>query len=356
MLAAETPISMRSPTADELARIEHARQSLATAARWLCILAIYSPVLLGAGTCVYAWAADPGIVFDKVLGGLLVVLTIGGCLVLAVLLGPTRRTLTWHTRLERDRRSGFELAREQGEVGWGSDSYIATVAGKSLISPFYTRLAAIPGYWYQFELLSPGAYLFDLLPESRLVVSAEPIPRIEPEGARPRLEEGQAAVRRRCLDKSAAQAALLAAFGLRELDLAANREGRVTGRQRWRLAVSSSPYLLMAPLLLWACYLGLRETSRAPQLGFSFSLVVLGLITAIATVFAGRHLWDIVECEVKSTTGLVSFRYTKSGATGSIGGVKFTTSSRRARALQSGRFYRVYYFRRSRGLIGAEPG
>jgi len=356
MLAVETPSSMRAPTSDELASIEQAWRSLASAARWLRILAIYSPGLLGAGTCVYAWAADPGVVFDSVLGGLLVVLTVGGCLVLAVFLGPTRRTLTWHARLERDRRRGFGLARERGEVRWGRDSYIAMVAGKSLISPFFTRLAAMPGYWYQFELLPPGAYIFDLLPESRLVVRAEPIPRIEHGGVAPKLDQGPAALRRRFLDKPAAQAALLAAFGLRESELAANREGRVTSRQRWQLAVSSLPYFLIAPSLLWACHLGLGETSRSPQLGSASGLVVMFLIAAIATVFGGRSLWDIVEGEAKSTTGLVSFRYAKSGATGSIGGVRFTTSTKRAHALQAGRTYRVYYFRRSRRLLAAEPG
>ena len=187
-------------------------------------------------------------------------------------------------------------------------------------------------------MLAPGSYDFDLLPESGFVVSAAPI-----------VSDKRAAVR----------AALLAAFELRESELAANREGRATGRQRWRLAVSSTPLFLFAPLMSVASYLLLREMRGPLELGAILGAVLTLLMfvsfTVAAIVFAGRRLWDIMEGEVASTTGLVSRSYGESGVILSIGGIRFGEGSAGADALQSGRQYRVYYLRRSRRLVGAEP-
>ena len=334
MPVANPPPALRAPTSEELARIEQAQRSLASAARWLRLV-ISLPILLGVGAGAYAWVANPGLAYERVLGGLLVLVVIGCCLIVALFLTSSGRTLTWNARLSRDRASGFGIARERGDVGWGRNAYVATVAGKLLISPFFTRLAVVPGCWNHFELLPPGSYDFDLLPESGFVVSAAPIASDE---------------------RNAARVALLAAFKLRESELVANREGRATGRQRWRLALSNSPLFLIAPVLAVACYLFLRGMRRPLELGGILTLLVLVLFTVVASVFVGRRLWDIIAGEVASTTGLVSFSYGESDVTGSIGGIEFTASSTQARALQSGLPYRVYYFRRSHRLLSAEPG
>ena len=334
MSVAQPPPALRAATSEELARIEQAQRSLARAARWLRLM-FCLPVLLGVGTGAYAWIANPGIPYERALGGLLVLVVIGCCLIVGLFLTSAGRTLIWHARLSRDRASGFRIARSRGEVAWGRGAYMATVAGKSLISPSFTNYAVVPSYWNHFELLPPGSYDFDLLPESGFVVSAEPIASDQ---------------------RDAARATLLVAFKMRESELAANRPGRATGRQRWRLAVSSWPLFLMAPVLAVACYLFLREMPGPPELGAILTLLLLLLLTVAAIVFTGRPLWDIIEGEVLSTTGLVSFSYAESDVTGSIGAIEFTASSTQARALQSGRPYRVYYFRRSHRLLSAEPG
>ena len=334
MSVADPPVALRAPTPEELARIEQTRRALASAARWLW-LGLSLPVVLGVGAGTYAFVATPGPAYEKVLGGLLVVLAIGCCVALPLFLSSSGRTLIWHARLARDRTRGFNIVRERGEVQWGRRGYVATVAGKSLISPSFTRSAVLTSHWNDFELLPPGSYVFDLLPESGLVVSAQPMARDE---------------------RDAGHAALLAAFKMGESELAANREGRATDRQRWRLAVSSWSYFLASTFLLVLCYLALRDTWRAPQLGSSLGLLVVALVTAFMAVGLGRRLWDLLEGEVESTTGGVRFRYSKSFATGLIGDVEFTCSRAQARALPPARQYRVYYFRRSHRLIGAEPG
>ena len=334
MSVADPSLALRAPTPEELARIEQARRSLASAARWLR-LGISLPVLLGVVACAYAAIANHGTAYEKVLAGLLVFLATGFFTALPLFLSSSGRTLIWHARLARDRARGFNIARERGEVHWGRSSYVATVAGKSLISPSFTRHGVLPSRWNDFELLPPGSYVFELLPESGLVVRAEPIARDE---------------------RSAGHAALLAAFKMGESELVANREGRATDGQRWRLAVSSSRYVLLSTFLSVLCYLALRDTWRAPQLGSSFILLVVALITAFMAVLVGRRFWDILEGQVRSETGPVRFSYSKSFATGSIGNVEFTCSRTQARALPSKREYRVYYFRRSHALIGAEPG
>jgi len=151
------------------------------------------------------------------------------------------------------------------------------------------------------------------------------------------------------------QAELMAAFKLRPLDLAANEVGRATVRQCWRLVLASWGFLVVTPILGGFTCLMLWQAWHYRALGsLVWSVVGLGS-TALMSIFAGRILRDAVQGRVESATGVVSFRYYKTEATGSIGSVEFGTTRELAHALQPGRAYRVFYFPRSRRMVAAEP-
>ena len=337
--------SFRVATPDEVARLETARRSLARSAAWARGLAFYVPGGIGVVVSASTLANYPGDLPVRILVGVLQLGALGCVFTLPILLSGTGRTLAIHRKLTRDAEAGFGIAREVGEVSWGKRQrgYVARVRGERLVSPFFTELV-LPAFWDHFERLAPGAYVFELLPESRVVLTAEPVERahLGPDGA---LDSGE----------TSGRLALRVAFGNSEEDAQVNREGRASVSQRRRLLLGHWWAFVAPPALAVGLYVG-ASTGRSSSTGGAAlgAMVALGVIAFLVVVIA-RVLWDVLEGRVDTVVGSVLIRHGKTDATGTIGTTRFTLSLAKARALQRGRSYRVFVFRHSRAVAGAEP-
>jgi hypothetical protein len=341
LVASEASLPRRFATANDLLRIEDARQSLARTARWAQVLAVYIPTVLGLVTFAFAFTTYSGSWLERALIGLLEGLVFVGVFTLPVLLTGTGSALFAHRRLARDAENGFAIAQAGGEVTWDKRqrAYVARVNGKRVLSPFYTQYASVPAFWEHFDKLAPGPHVFELLPESRLVLHAEPVTAPAPSSASP----------------SHALYALALAFGNRMEDLTANRQGQASGAQRRRLLFSQSWLFLMLPLLVFASYLASESALRTRDVRALLAVVLALGLTVFVLVLAARALTDVLEGRLESAAGTVSLHYGKTDTTGRIGTAEFTMSTARSRALQSGRCYRVYFFRHSRIVAAIEP-
>jgi hypothetical protein len=83
-------------------------------------------------------------------------------------------------------------------------------------------------------------------------------------------------------------------------------------------------------------------------------MVVVLLVGGFLLQLAVRILLDVIEGQVDSKVGRTTFRFGKTEATGSIDGRSFTLSNTQARALYGLPRYRVYFFRRTHQVAGAE--
>lgn len=278
---------------------------------------------------------------------LLVALLLGYVGIFAVftggfLLNETGHVLASSRGLERDATAGFGVVREHGEVKWGKGSYVAVAGGRRLFSPYFTELTSVPGFWRHFDQLRPGRYVFEILPESGLVLRAEPDEHDDRDGGNPA--------------ESALDAALLAAFRNAPADRALNRAGRASGAQRWRLFVTYSWVVILLPCLgLGASLSGTKLVERPTAGGWLGALVACAL-GAFLLQLGVRVVLDLFEGRVESKVGRTTFRFGKTDATGSIDGRSFTLSNKQARALHALPRYRVYFFRRTQQVAGADSG
>ena len=331
--------SDRPATPEERVRLETARASLARSAFWVRGVAVILPAVLAVVITVSAVTTSQGSWFEQVLGLLAGYAAIFGVFTLSMLLHETGHTLASSRKLAKDAASGYRLVRVHGEVKWGKHSYVALADGRRLLSPYFTDLASVPGFWRHFDRLTPGRYWFELLAESGLVLGAERDER----GA----QDDDSA--ERALDE-----ALLAAFRNGEADRALNRTGRASGAQRWRLVLTYGWVLILLPCFAVGAWLGGARLLQAPTAGGGVGAFIALALGAFVLQLAVRVGLDVVEGRVDSKVGRTDFRFGKTDATGSIDGRSFTLSNAQARALFGLPCYRVYFFRRTHQVAGAE--
>src|SRR6187399_882377 len=167
----------RSAHPAELLQIEQARRKLRSSARWASVAAFYLPAVLAVVTTGWTLASYPGDWPEKVLVSLAQSGALAGVFTASILLSPTGRTVFAYRRLQRDAERAYPIAEALGEVAWGTRerALVATVDGERLLSPFFTMFSVVPAYWHHFDTLTPGSYCFSFLPESGLVLHAQPI-------------------------------------------------------------------------------------------------------------------------------------------------------------------------------------
>jgi hypothetical protein len=170
----EKPVFSRQATHEELGRLETARASLRRSAWWVAAVALVLPAALAVVITVSMLVTFPGSRSEMLFGLLLGYAALFSVFTGSMLLHETGHALASWRRLTKDAAGGFRIVREHGEVKWGKHSYVAVVGGRRLFSPYFTDLASVPGFWRHFDRLTPGPYVFELLAESGLVLSAEP--------------------------------------------------------------------------------------------------------------------------------------------------------------------------------------
>jgi hypothetical protein len=351
-MIAEQRAFARQATEEELARLEASRTSLRRSARWVAAVGLVLPTVLAVVVTASTLMTFPGSWLELLLGLLLGYVAIFAVFTGGMLLNETGHVLASSRRLERDAAGGFGVVRERGEVKWGKSSYVAVVGGRRLFSPYFTELASVPGFWRHFDRLMPGRYVFELLPESGLVLHAEPAAHAEHSAHIEPAERHARAVSQPA--ESALDAALLAAFRNRPEDRALNRVGRASGAQRWRLFVTYAWLLILLPGLGIGAWVSRTKPVEAPTTVGWFGVLVLVAFSGFVLQLLVRVVLDLFEGRVESKVGRTTFRFGKTDATGSIDGRSFTLSNKQARALFALPRYRVYFFRRTRQVAGAE--
>src|SRR5450432_527393 len=169
----EERVLSRQATHEEIGRLETARASLRRSTLWVGAVAVVLPAVLAVVITVSTLITFPGSWSQMLLGLLLGYAALFSVFTGSMLLHETGHALASSRRLTKDAAGGFRIVREHGEVKWGKRSYVAIVGGRRLFSPYFTELASVPGFWRHFDRLTPGRYVFDLLAESGLVLSAE---------------------------------------------------------------------------------------------------------------------------------------------------------------------------------------
>jgi hypothetical protein len=341
--AAHDPCLLRAPNPEERKRIEAARLALDRAAFWAKAIAFYLPGLVSAAALTGVVVSYQGTAVEIAL----VVLPSAAILaaLMLIMFSSTGRTIPSAARMKSDAERGFTIQREPGEVSWGrrERAYVASAGGQRLISPFFTQYASAPAFWHHFEALAPGRYEFELLPASRLVLNAWPVAELEIP------MHGE-------LDALGAPAnvALLAAFGIDASDIEADRQGRASIPQRWRLLCSEFWVFLLLPFLGFAFYGAIPFAHDAAISALLVAALVLLGLTVFVVVLCGRVLLDVVQGRIDSAVGNLQVSFDDGTASATIGLVTLSLSNRRARSIQSGCRYRAYWFRWSRELAALE--
>lgn len=333
----EAAATVRAPSSEELARVAAARSTLRGTTRWTRLVAFGLPAGISLIVVATTLASYPDGPAGKLLAILLAVGVSFGVFTAPMLLTGYGRPLSVERALARDLEAGPRVERIRGEVIWSrrARSYGAVAGGRTLVSPEFTAYSAIPAFWHHFERLSPGSYLFDVLPASGLVLAAERLSD---------LKEGE----------RSGDAALREAFDSSLDDVIENRLGRATAAQRWRLLLRMWWLFLTLPFFSLSSWMAARGAAAKPGGGTALGLLGALGVTAFVLWLGGQVTADLVLGKVEVATGRVSFTYGKTEASGWVGGACFTLSNARARVFSPDATYRVFIFRRSRYVVGAE--
>lgn len=327
----------RIATSTELAHIEAAGRALRSAARWARFCGIYLPCLIGLPVLIMTLVTYPGAILERILVSHAALAAIAAVFCLPILLTATGRTIFDRRRFEQDAANGFPVVEAIGVVEWGrrERALIATTHYGRMISPLFTKFTVLPAYWRRFDELAPGSYVFSLLPASRLVVAARP------------------ALHDRAASRAAAELALQAAFGNGPEETAANRRGRATTAQCWRLILTH--WWLLSLLLFGGVFVTtLLEAIRQPAVGtFVGAVVSLGVVVFLVFQTC-QIILDALGGSLASATGTVRFRRLKHDTRGIIGASEFTMSHSQAEVFRHGQRYRVYWFKHSGIAVGAD--
>ena len=339
----------RQATDEERGRLATARASLRRSALWVGAVSVVLPAVLAVVITVSMLITFPGPWWEMLLGLLLGYAFLFGIFTGSMLLHETGHALASSRRLTKDAAGGFRIAREHGEVKWGKHSYVAIAAlgGRRLFSPYFTDLGERARIVATLRLAHAGA--LRLRAPGRVRSGAQRRARRE----RP-FDVRESAAGAGDAAESPLDVALLAAFRNRAADRALNRRGLASRAQRWRLVVTYAWVVLLLPCLGRRGVGRRKEAASGPTagrgVGALFALLVGGFLLQLAV----RVLLDVIEGGVDSKVGRTTFRFGKTDATGSIGGRSFTLSNTQARALYGLPSYRVYLFRRTHQVAGAE--
>jgi hypothetical protein len=298
-----------------------------------------------------------------------------GLLVLAFVAFKSQRRIS---RLLREDLAG-SVEQGEGEVYFTRRGYAALLdprprPGTPIVGPLERPLPSRP------VQLPPGRYRFFFLPRSRTLLSAEPLtpmaagaafpaaadpllglPDYQP-APTPYLAEAHAAFS--TLPQGALgalQHALAEGNRFTLDDLAANRAGRLSGRQARRLL---APLIMLAPVCVpfvvigaGVLYLALTESMLRPSglvIGITFTGGGLLMLA-----YALSRVADTLGREVRSIAGIVTAERDSSGDSTTfrykVNKMKFQVSGLAYTALISGLAYRIYYTPRSKTLVSIEP-
>jgi hypothetical protein len=156
---------------------------------------------------------------------------------------------------------------------------------------------------------------------------------------------------------------LAAAFHYTPDDLKANRQFRLSGRQRraqwlrfWLVALGAvllftAPILLAWGLVLWSGAADLNAAINDTRAGLGYAVgFILGSIYVIANWASLLMFFDLMRGRVVEATGPAEVwgRYL------TIGGKRFVVNEDELQMLQSGFAYRVFLLPRSRTLLSIE--
>lgn len=298
-----------------------------------------------------------------------------GLLVLAVVALASARH---RSRLLREDLAGG-VERVEGEVTFTRRGYEARLdprprPGTPIVGPLERPLPSRP------VQLPPGRYRFFFLPQSRTLLSAEPLtpmaagaafppaadpllglPGYQPAPAPYLAEAGAAFSSPPQGAPGALQHALAEGNRFTMAELAANRAGRLSGRQARRIM---APLLWLAPfgavfVVFGGGFLRTVATSGMPQLltltmGLAFASV--GLVTLASGL---RRVADVLGGQVRTVAGKVIGEANSSGESTTyyykVDKLKLRVPAHAYTALVSGMAYRIYYAPRSKTLVSIEP-
>jgi hypothetical protein len=230
-------------------------------------------------------------------------------------------------RLRHDLSEGL-IAQAEGQVIFERSGYVARANGRLLLATDGSREIG----------LMPGPYRFYFLPRMGWLLSAEalgPLMAVQPHAG--------------VLD------ALAQAHHFDLSDLAANRQGQLSTRQRLGLTrgvVGLQVVTLGAlALLVWMLV-------SAPQTE-PWSALILGLILAGIAYATYRRVNDLLGGQVVWLEGVISRVEDSSGDSSSyyyvLAGQRFSVSSTAYAALVESLRYRLYYTPRTKKLVSIEP-
>jgi hypothetical protein len=226
------------------------------------------------------------------------------------------------------------IEQAEGRSRWTGMSYAAEWEGRSR--------------WTAGTLgaLGPGAYQFYYLPRSGRVLSAAPLPGM----ARQAEEDLQTVLGR--------------VHGFGEADLALNRHGRMSPRQKRRLTAAALGFGLLGGVA--AVFVAFGAWALVDAVGgedwLSGALMAgMGLILALLMAWLVLQIaGDVAKGSVKQVKGELRLSFRPNGRSTSyfyhIGRETFTVSQAAYSAAAPGKAYRVHYAPRCRRVVGIEVG
>ena len=234
---------------------------------WLCV-----PVPLGLYALYLAWElvqTQGGLAWYRVLVMLGVAAIIAGLFwSLAV------KPLVRQVRLQRDLSGGL-IAQAEGQALFERSGYVARINGRPLLASDGSRYVG----------LAPGSYRFYFLPLTFRLLSAEALTPLMPTHAHAGVID-----------------ALAQAHNFDLNDLASNRQGRLSARQRLRLARGVVFLQIVTLGLLGALvWMLLRAPETEP-----WSALILGALAATTAYFTYKRISDLLAGQVVQVEGFVS--------------------------------------------------
>jgi hypothetical protein len=221
----------------------------------------------------------------------------------------------------------------EGEVRWRGHRYAAEYPGR----PVWTN-NTVTG-------LAPGACRFYYLPRSGFLLSAQPLPGLT-------VAEGQGL---------ADVLARVHRFGPE--DLARNRNGQLSARQKARLARSALGFGLFGAGAL--AFMGFGSWGMALDddpgkwIGIGVLLLIGVILGGLMAGLSLQLLRDAAQGSVKQAQGVVRRSMRSSGKSTSyyyhVEQKQFSVSAAAYAALPLDQAFRVYYTPRSRRIVGMEP-